>query len=344
MTLMHSWSHARVPGVARRLLLVVLAALASVVAASPAGAAGHSARAPKPSPNRGIVDIYTALGYEQAAAAGTGMILTRSGEVLTNNHVIRGATHFRVVDVTTHKAYQASVVGYSVTKDVAVLQLVNASGLKTIPLGHSALVHTGQKVVARGNALGRGGAPRVAAGKVIALHRKIVATDGAIGDSEQLVDLIETNAHVQPGDSGGPLENALGRAVGMVTAGSSGLGSRGFAIPIDHALALARQIVAGKPSLVVHIGATAFLGIGVQDENGSGAGVTSVVTGSAAETAGLAQGDVITSLNGTTITDSADVRTVVLSLTPGTPVAIGWTDTSGTAQTGTITPASGPPQ
>src|SRR5579862_1144096 len=105
--LIHSCSHGRVPGAARRLLLVVLAALASVVAASPAGAAGHNAPAAKASANTGIVDIYTVLGYEQGEAAGTGMVLTPSGEVLTNNHVIKGATHFRVVDVTTHKAYSA---------------------------------------------------------------------------------------------------------------------------------------------------------------------------------------------------------------------------------------------
>lgn len=341
--LIHSCSHARVPGVARRLLLVVLAALASAVVASPAGAAGHTTHVAKPSPNTGIVDIYTVLGYESGAAAGTGMILTHTGEVLTNNHVIKGATHFRVVDVTTHRSYKANVVGYSVARDVAVIQLVNARGLKTIPLGHSALAHVGQKVVARGNALGRGGAPRPAAGTVTALHRSITATDSVSGESEQLSDLIQTNADVQPGDSGGPLENALGRAIGMVTAGSTGGRSRGYAIPIDRALSLARQIEAGTTNSLLHIGPTAFLGVGVQDATG-GAAITDVVSGSAADQAGLVDGDLITSLNGGTITDAADVKTAVLSLTPGVAVPIGWTDASGTAQSGTITPASGPPQ
>lgn len=348
MTLIDCWSHAPVPGVARRLLLVVLAALASVVAASPAGAAGHKAHTAKPKtkPNAGIVDIYTTLGYEDGAAAGTGMILTRTGEVLTNNHVIQGATHFRVVDVTTHRSYAANVVGYSVARDVAVLQLVDASGLRTIPLGNSGLAHVGQAVVARGNALGRGGAPRVVAGKVTALHRQITATDGGGGFSELLSDLIETNAHVVPGDSGGPLENAVGRAIGMVTAGSTGraVGTRGYAIPINRALALARQIVAGKASALVHLGDTAFLGVGVEDAPNGGAQITDVVPGSAAAAAGLVAGDVITSLNGTAISSSTDVRTAVLTLAPGTSVAIGWTDATGTAQTGTITPASGPPQ
>jgi len=335
---------ARVPRFARRLLPVIATALASAVAASPAGAAGHTDAAQvKPSPNAGIVDIYTKLGYENGAAAGTGMILTRSGEVLTNNHVIQGATHFRVVDVTTHRSYAANVVGYSVARDVGVLQLVNASRLQTIRLGNSGLAHVGQKVVARGNALGRGGAPRVASGKVTALHRQITASDG-VGDSELLSDLIETDAKVVPGDSGGPLENARGRAIGMVTAGSTGLGSRGYAIPIDHALSLARQIVAGKTSAIVHVGATAFLGVGVEDASGGGAQITDVVQGSAAEAAGLATGDVITSLNGASISSGADVRKTVLSLTPGVAVPVDWTDSAGAAHTGTITPASGPPQ
>ena len=331
------------PGTARRLLLFVLAALAPVVAASPAGAAGHAKRTARTQPNAGIVDIFTTL--QDGEAAGTGMILTRSGEVLTNNHVIRGATHFRVVDVTTHRSYSANVVGYSVARDVAVLQLVGASRLGTIPLGNSGMAHVGQKVVARGNALGAGGAPKPAAGTVTGLHRQITATDELSGDSELLSDLIETSAKVKPGDSGGPLENALGRVIGMITAGSNGYGSRGYAIPIDRALSLARQIVAGKASSLLHLGQTAFLGVGVQDaQNGGGAAITEVVPGSGANTAGLVAGDVITSLGGQTITSGADVRTAVLSLTPGVAAPVSWTDTGGVAHTGTITPASGPPQ
>ncbi|HZD87156.1 MAG TPA: trypsin-like peptidase domain-containing protein [Gaiellaceae bacterium] len=348
MKLIDRCSHASVPGRARRLLLVVLAALASAVAASPAGAAGHARHAAKskakPIPNVGIVDIYTKLGYQQSTAAGTGMILTRSGEVLTNNHVIRGATTFRVVDVTTHRKYTATVVGYSVSRDVAVLQLQHASRLKTIPLGNSGMVRRGQRVVARGNALGRGGVPRVSVGRVTALNRQIVARDDS-GNSETLTNLIETSARVVPGDSGGPLENLRGRAIGMITAGSTGGARRGYAIPITRALSLARQIVAGATNHVIHVGATAFLGVSLSDAaGGGGAQIQGIVTGSAAEAAGLAAGDVITSLNGTTISSSADVQLAVLGLTPGTAVPIGWTDSAGTAQTGTITPASGPPQ
>lgn len=331
------------PGVTRRLLLAVLATLASAVAASPAGAAGHTTRTVRTtSANTGIVDIYTTLGYENgAAAAGTGMLISRNGEVLTNNHVIRGATKFKVVDVTTHRSYNATVVGYSVSHDIAVLQLANASHLQTIKLGGYVKLHVGQPVVARGNAQGRGGAPKAAPGRVVALHRKIVARD-ITGDSETLRNVIATNTAVEPGDSGGPLEDVHNRAIGMVTAGSTVGAARGFAIPIRQALLYARTIMKGKSSAAIHVGPTAFLGVVLKDVSG-GTKVQQVLPNLPADAAGLVAGDVITSLNGAPIASMADMRQALLSLAVGTAVSIGWNDTAGTAQTGTITPASGPP-
>lgn len=331
------------PGVTRRLLLAVLATLASAVAASPAAAAGHTTRTVRTtSANTGIVDIYTTLGYEHgAAAAGTGMLISRNGEVLTNNHVIRGATKFKVVDVTTHRSYNATVVGYSVSHDIAVLQLANASHLQTIKLGGYVKLHVGQPVVARGNAQGRGGAPKAAPGRVVALHRKIVARD-ITGDSETLRNVIATNTAVEPGDSGGPLEDVHNRAIGMVTAGSTVGAARGFAIPIKQALLYARTIMKGKSSAAIHVGPTAFLGVVLKDVSG-GTKVQQVLPNLPADAAGLVAGDVITSLNGVPIASMADMRQALLSLAVGTAVSIGWNDTAGTAQTGTITPASGPP-
>ena len=331
------------PGVTRRLLLAVLATLASAVAASPAGAAGHTTRTVRTtSANAGIVDIFTTLGYEDgAAAAGTGMLISRNGEVLTNNHVIREATKFKVVDVTTHRSYNATVVGYSVSHDIAVLQLANASHLQTIKLGGYVKLHVGQPVVARGNAQGRGGAPKAAPGRVVALHRKIVARD-ITGDSETLRNVIATNTAVEPGDSGGPLEDVHNRAIGMVTAGSTVGAARGFAIPIRQALLYARTIMKGKSSAAIHVGPTAFLGVVLKDVSG-GTKVQQVLPNLPADAAGLVVGDVITSLNGAPIASMADMRQALLSLAVGTAVSIGWNDTAGTAQTGTITPASGPP-
>jgi S1-C subfamily serine protease len=331
-----------VPGLTRRLLLAVLATLAPAVAASPAGATGHSTRAARHAgKNVGIVDIYTTLGYENGIAAGTGMILTRSGEVLTNNHVISGATNFKVVDVTTHRRYSATVVGYSVSRDVAVLQLAHASGLRTVRLGGWVRTRVGQRVVARGNAQGRGGPPKAARGRIIALHQQIVAKDES-GESETLSNLITTNAPVVPGYSGGPLDDARNRVLGMVTAGSISNFHRGFAIPIKQALQLARRIESGRPNAIVHIGPTAFIGV-VMDVPGS-AQITQILAGKPADDAGLVVGDVITSLNSAAISSRADVRRVVLSLVPGKAVPIGWKDASGAAHSGTITPTSGPPQ
>jgi S1-C subfamily serine protease len=329
----------------RRLLLAVLATLASAVAASPVGAAGHATHARvKAATNVGIVDIYTTLGFEHGLAAGTGMILSRSGEVLTNNHVISGATNFKVVDVTTHRKYNATVVGYSVSRDVAVLRLSHASGLRTVKRGGAIPLHVGMPVVARGNAQGRGGKPKAAHGRILALHQKIVAQDET-GGSETLNDTIATNAPVVPGYSGGPLENVQNRVLGIVTAGSTSGAHRGFAIPLAQALSLVHKIESGKSSAIVHVGPTAFLGVVVSDaQGGSGALISQVEPADPADAAGLVAGDVITSLNGVTIFSSADVRKTVLSLVPGTAVSIGWKDTTGTAQTGTITPISGPPQ
>jgi S1-C subfamily serine protease len=325
-------------------LLAVLATLAPAVAASPAGASGHTSQPTvKAAPNVGIVDIYTTLGYEQGLAAGTGMILTRSGEVLTNNHVIAGATKFKVVDVRTHRRYSATVVGYSVSRDIAVLRLAHASGLRTIKRGGAVPLHVGMRIVARGNAQGRGGSPKTARGQIIALHQQIIARD-EVGDSETLSNVIATNAAVVPGYSGGPLENFQNRVLGIVTAGGTTSGAhRGFAIPLGQALQIVRRIESGKPNAIVHVGPTAFLGVIL--ENGSGgAKISSVLAGKPADLAGLAKGDVITSLNGAAISSRSDVRQTVLTLAPGEAVAIGWTDTNGIAQTGTITPISGPPQ
>jgi S1-C subfamily serine protease len=323
-------------------LLAVLATLAPVVAASPAGASGHTARPVRAGANVGIVDIYTTLGYVDRIAAGTGMILTRSGVVLTNNHVIDGETNFKVVDVTTHRRYNAGVVGYSVSRDIAVLQLANATGLRPVKRGGAVPLHLGMPVVARGNAQGRGGQPKVARGRVIGLHRQIVATDGT--GSETLHDLIATDAPVVPGYSGGPLENSQNRVLGVVTAGGSASGvNRGFAIPLKQALQLVRRIESGRPNAVVHIGPTAFLGVVLKNGSG-GAKIFQVVPGKPADTAGLVKGDLLTSLAGRRISSVANVRTVVLSLVPGKAVPIGWKDTKGIARTGTITPVSGPPQ
>jgi S1-C subfamily serine protease len=221
----------------------------------------------------GLVDVVTTLGYQSGKAAGTGMVLTSTGEVLTNNHVIDGATSIKATDIGNGRTYTAKVVGYNKTHDVAVLQLQNASGLQTVTLS-SAGAQSGQKVVALGNALGKGGTPSVVSGRITGLGQSITASDQGAGDSEQLTGMISHNAPIQPGDSGGPLVNTEGEVIGMNTAASDSSSSgspsqssqaqtatQAFAIPITRASSIAGQIEAGTPSSTVHIGATAFLGV-----------------------------------------------------------------------------------
>jgi S1-C subfamily serine protease len=223
----------------------------------------------------GLVDITATLRYNSETADGTGMILSSAGLVLTNNHVIDGATNV-IASLATDagKKYQARVVGYDDTDDVALLQLVGASGLTTVGFGSSAQVSLGTRVLALGNADGRGGvAP--AQGIINALNRSIQASDQGSGSTEYLNHMLQTDAPIQQGDSGGALANSAGRVIGMITAantstssqsGSSG-GTLGFAIPINSALSIARQIAGGKGSSTVYIGLPGFLGVEVADSS-----------------------------------------------------------------------------
>jgi S1-C subfamily serine protease len=299
-----------------------------------------------------LVDVNTTLGYESEAASATGMVLTSSGRVLTNNHVINGATSISVTDVGNHKTYSATVLGYDPTGDVAVLQLHGASGLKTVSIGDSATVRVGSPVVALGNAGGTGGTPSVARGRVTALDQSITAVDEASGASEQLSGLIETNAPIQAGDSGGPLLDATGQVIGMNTAASTGYffgggTSQGYAIPSETARTLAAQIIAGAASDTVHIGPTAFLGVEVSAfsrgfSSVTGAVVVGVWSGTPAESAGLVPGDVIVSVNGQSVSTPTELTTMLQALLPGDSVALGWLDVSGQSHTASVTLATGP--
>jgi len=301
----------------------------------------------------GLVDVVSTLGYQQAKGAGTGMVLTSSGEVLTNNHVIDGATSISVTDIGNGRTYSASVVGYDQHHDVAVLQLHGASGLQTVSLGNSSSAAVGQRVVALGNAGGTGGAPSVVTGKIAGTGASIGAADQLAGTVEQLHGLIAHNAAIQPGDSGGPLVNRYGQVIGIDTAGgrSQSGQTQGFAIPINQAVATARQIAAGTSSATVHIGPTGLMGVQVMHASqaaangvpaGSGAAVSGVLPSSPAAAAGLAGGDVITSVNGQRVTSPEGLQSALEPHHPGDQITVGWTDQQGQAHSGTVTLITGP--
>ncbi len=301
----------------------------------------------------GLVDVMSTMGYQQAAGAGTGMVLTSSGEVLTNNHVIDGATSISVTDIGNGRTYRATVVGYDQHHDVAVLQLQGASGLQTVNLGNSSSVAAGQRVVALGNAGGKGGAPSVVTGKIVGTNASIGASDQLAGTVEQLHGLIHHNAAIQPGDSGGPLVNQYGQVIGIDTAGGQSQSgqTQGFAIPINQAVTIARQIEAGTASATVHIGATGLMGVQIMQANeaaangvpaGSGAAVAGVLPSSPAANTGLQAGDVIVSVDGHRVTSPEGLQAALEPHHPGDRITVSWTDQQGQAQSGTLTLITGP--
>ncbi|MCK9897817.1 S1C family serine protease [Frankia sp. AgB32] len=315
-----------------------------------------------------LVDITATFSYQSSQGAGSGIVLTSSGEVLTNNHVIDGATTISATDVGNGKTYSASVVGYDSTHDIAVLQLKDASGLTAATLGDSTTAAVGQSVVAIGNAGGTGGTPTSAGGSITTLDQSITANDDLDGTAEQLSGLIEVNADVEAGDSGGALVNDSGKVIGMNTAASAGFamtpsaqsaGNQGFAIPINQALATARQIEAGQGSDVIHVGPAAFLGVMISSSDSQGGGrggvgvgagsttsaaaVSAVVDGTSAQQAGVVAGDVITSLDGHAVDSATALSTLMVTHHPGDKAQLGWVDTSGRSRTATVDLGTGPP-
>ena len=331
-----------------------LSALAAFVAATVATVATGLALASHTATpiGNGVVNIRTVLGYQQGAAAGTGIVLTSDGEVLTNNHVIRGSTTVRVVIPQTGRSYTAKVVGYDVADDVALLKLNGASNLRTATLGDSTKVRVGDRVTATGNAGGTGRLSS-ATGRITGLNKTITAGDEQNG-AEQLTNLIETDAELQPGDSGGPLFDVSQHVIGMNTAASVGFSFQttaatdAYAIPIKKALGIVKQIKSGASTARVHVGGTPFLGVSISDagdafgDSPGGGLVGAVVPGSPASKAGLSAGDVIVAVGGKTVASSRDLLNALLVKTPGATVSLTWVDGFGNQQSASVTLANGP--
>lgn len=291
-----------------------------------------------------VVNIDTKFGYNNAVGAGTGIVIDPNGVVLTNNHVISGATDISAFDVGNGQTYAVDVVGYDRTQDIAVLQLRGAAGLPTAAIGGEATV--GEPIVALGNAGGQGGTPSAVTGKVVALNQSVSATDTLTGAQENLGGLIQADAPIRPGDSGGPMVNNAGQVIGVDTAATDSYkmsGGQGFAIPIGRAMGVAGQIRSGAGSNTVHIGPTAFLGLGVMDNNGNGARVQRVVNGGPAGGAGIAAGDIITGVDNVAITGATSMTEVLVPHHPGDTIAVHYRSADGGDRTANITLAEGPP-
>jgi S1-C subfamily serine protease len=275
-------------------------------------------------------------------AAGTGMLLTSTGEILTNNHVIRGATGIRVT-VANQDTYDAEVIGADPTDDVALLQITGASGLPTVATDTSNLTK-GTAVFAIGNAFGQGSASTTS-GTVTALDQSITAGDAGSAP-EKLDGLIQTNAPISPGDSGGPLVDSQGEVVGMITAASrtssvTRTSTEGYAIAIEDALGIVNRIRSGDTTGDIVYGRPGLLGVQARNmtataagrlgvpQSGGGALVIQVVPGTPAAGAGMTAGSAITTINGHAIGNAADLSTTMHTTKPGQSASVTWIDTSG---------------
>ena len=345
----------------RRTAAPAIPSTGATVPLSPSGNSGSTGTTPVGT----VVDINTSqqvLGTDglRPLGAGTGMVLTADGEILTNNHVVEGASSIQVT-IPGHGSSTATVVGVDSTDDVALLQLNSASGLATVTLGDSSTVQVGDPITAIGNAFGRGGPPTATTGTVAAVHRSITAQDPSGNNSERLNDVIQIAADVHPGDSGGAVLNAQGQVVGIITAGpsnSSGNGT-GFAIPINNAIGIVNEIRAGHGSSEILLGERGFLGVAVQPVDPaaaaqlglgdtSGVLVAGVEPGSPAAKVGMTAPAVIRSIDGQAI--NADGQAVdpldelgaaIHSKVPGEQIQVTWIDQQG-PHSATVTLSSGP--
>ena len=302
------------------------------------GNAGTEAIANKVRP--AIVDINTTLGNGQAA--GTGMIVSSTGEILTNNHVVAGSSSISVSIDGRSRSYSAHVVGVNVSQDVAVIQIdASISSLPTVTFADSSSLQVGDSVVAVGNALGRGGVPPATEGNVTALNQTITASEGR-SSAETLSGMIQSDAPIYEGDSGGALVNTSGQVVGMITAGQaqgfrSAASDVGYSVSSNTAVREVNRIRAHEQAADLTYGQVGYLGVSVQDATGSGALVVGVQSGSPAASAGLTTGSVITKIGGTTVTSSDSLGNAIRAHRPGDRVSLSWTTQAGTSRTATVT-------
>ena len=342
----------RLPG-----LLSVLTLLAGLVAApataapTPRAPLDQSALLSQVVP--GLVDINTTLSYQGAIGAGTGILLNPDGEVLTNNHVIEGATEITAVSLANSHSYPVDVIGFDRDNDIALVRLRGAAGLPTAILGTSTSLAVGDPIAAIGNSAGPGAPPSFAPGTVTELGASVRASDESGGGSRELRDLIRVAANILPGDSGGPLVNSSGQVVGVNVAATltyrmGGVtGGEGFAIPIDRALGIANQIRTGAVSPTIHLGDTAFIGVGIADASPMsrgpvGAVIRQVLPDTPARQIGLFSGDVIIAVDGIPINSAADLSTVMDQRRPGDTIMLSWIDRTSIAHNAPLVLAKGP--
>lgn len=290
--------------------------------------------------NPAMVHLTTRTRAFGQVTAGSGIVLTADGQVLTSHHVIKGAEEVSAVSVATGAQFEATVLGYDSTADIALLSLAGAEGLPTARLGRSAQLRVRDEVLALGNAGGVGGTPTATPGRITALDSTVVALDAADFSRKALRGMVEIQAPVSSGQSGGALADRQAAVVGVVTASSGAggpepaplapapgessvpsastspapvepAGAGGYAVPIDTAMRVVEQIRSGIPGETVHIGPTATLGVLTSDAPPGGARVDIAVYGLPAYTAGIRDGETIVALDDRPVDSSLALRTAI---------------------------------
>lgn len=251
----------------------------------------------------------------ETGGAGTGMVLEEDGLIVTNAHVVAGAStiEVRFDDGSVH---EAELVGTDTSADVAVLQLDDVVGLPTVDLAATDGLEVGETVVAIGNALDLDGSPTVTQGIISALDRTI-ETSGA-----RLTELVQTDAAINPGNSGGPLVDAEGRVVGMNTAVAGSAQNIGFAVPSDVIRSSVEEIFDGGGDPTASSAGSGYLGVQLDDADGDGAEIVAVGPGTPASAAGLSAGDVIISVDGDDVDDAAAAVSTISGNDPGDDISI----------------------
>ena len=286
----------------------------------------------------GLVRVVSTMAYDGATAAGTGMVLSSDGEVVTNHHVVEGATSIEVKVMSTGDTYTADVVGTDASADVAVLQLEDASGLDSVATDDDGVTQ-GEAVTAVGDGNGTVDHLSAATGSVLATDQQITTQSEGTAEGERLTGLIEISSDVVGGYSGGATYDADGEVVGMTTAASSGGPDIvGYAIPISTVLTIADDLESGATGASYAYGRPAFLGVGL----GDGTVVQGVYDGTPAADAGIEAGDTITAIDGSATTTAARLRALIAAHDPGDEVSITWSDTSGSSHTETVELGEGP--
>ncbi len=280
-----------------------------------------------------VVTVASSGGgsFGTSSGVGSGFIYNASGWILTNKHVVDGATKL-TVQLNDTRTFDARVIGIDTLTDLAIIK-IDAKDLPVAPLGTSAGLELGQLAVAIGNPLGNF-RNTVTTGVVSGLGRQIQAGDSSQTSSEQLNNLIQTDAAINPGNSGGPLINSAGQVIGINTAVSNNAQGIGFAIPIDVAKPILQQAVDGKPIARPWIGVyyqqiTKELAKekDLQTDEGvliapPSSGGTAVFAGSPAAKAGLHDGDVVVSVDGQKLDVDHDLSTMILPHAPGDTVTL----------------------